>query len=144
MEPIMAPSQHVERRNATGGGVEPINIRCQDHSYTRQIPVMPRLTYLEPNCSVRDLSGIDSACEGEENDGGGVQSIHDDSLEHLLHPTNPRYFKQLGPGRAVRTSRPRRCSVRRGTIRRAYSLARAEGHDSLSALDAYMVKDGSQ
>jgi hypothetical protein len=43
LEPSLAPSQHVERRNTTGGGVEPINIRCQDHPYIRQIPVMPQI-----------------------------------------------------------------------------------------------------
>jgi hypothetical protein len=43
MEPSMAPSQHVERNYATGGGVEPMNIRCQEHPYTRQIPVMPQV-----------------------------------------------------------------------------------------------------
>ena len=43
LEPSLVPGQHVERRDTTGGGVEPINIRCQDHTYTRQIPVMPQV-----------------------------------------------------------------------------------------------------
>jgi len=43
LEPSLVPGQHVERRDTTGGGVEPRNIRCQDRQYTRRIPVMPRV-----------------------------------------------------------------------------------------------------
>jgi hypothetical protein len=69
--------------------------------------------------------------------------MNNESLEHLLHPTNSRYFKQLGPGRPVRASRPRRCIVNMGAIRRARSLARADVHDTRSGLYTYTVTDGT-